>query len=141
MKLLFVSALCIFTSLTISAQLNLGITNHNHIALQVKDIQAAAQFYREVLQLEPIAVPENLKAIRAWFKVGTYQIHLLDGRNHPINDDRNGRHLALFVKSIEDAAKYLESKGVQFHNQVRFDGVRQLYFSDLDGHLIELNQQ
>jgi catechol 2,3-dioxygenase-like lactoylglutathione lyase family enzyme len=124
-----------------NSQNKIGIIDHNHIALQVKDIPASAKFYTDVLQLESVPVPDNLKAIRAWFKVGNYQIHLLDGRTEPLHDDRNGRHLALFVSSIEDASKYLDQKGVKYHSQVRFDGVKQLYFSDPDGHLIELNQK
>ena len=141
MKKSFSIVLAFWCSVWSYGQGKIDIIDHNHVALQVRDIQIAAKFYAEILQLESIPVPENLKAIRAWFKVGDYQIHLLDKRVEQLHDDRNGRHIALFVKSIDASAKYLDEVGVKYHSQVRFDGVRQLYLSDPDGHLIELNQK
>jgi catechol 2,3-dioxygenase-like lactoylglutathione lyase family enzyme len=141
MKKYFSIFLFLWCTTWLIGQGKIDIIDHNHVALQVKDLQVAAKFYAEILQLESIPVPENLKAVRAWFKVGDYQIHLLDNRVEPLHDDRNGRHIALFVKSIDSAAKYLDQLGVKYHSQVRFDGVRQLYLADPDGHLIELNQK
>lgn len=117
MKQLFTSILIVAAINCAIGQLKLGITDHNHIALQVKDIAVSARFYKEVLQLESIPVPDHLKAIRAWFKVGNYQIHLLDGLKHASYDDRNGRHLALFVESVDAASKYLDDKKIEYHSQ------------------------
>ncbi len=123
------------------SQDKIGILKHNHIALQVADIQASAKFYGEVLQLERIEVPDNLKAIRAWFKIGNdQQIHLLAGRTQPVVNDRNGSHYAIFVASIAEAEAYLKKRQLPFHKQVRFDGVTQIYLPDPDGYLIELNE-
>lgn len=117
------------------------VVKHNHVALQVKDIAASTKFYKEVLGLEPVPVPDSLKAIRSWFKLGTdQQIHLLAGRTEPVNNDRNGSHFALFVKSIKAAELYLQNHQMSFHKQVRFDGAVQIYIADPDGYLIELNE-
>lgn len=130
-----------FLHATVQAQEKLGIVKHNHLALHVKDIQASAKFYGEVLGLERIPVPDNLKAIRAWFRIGTdQQIHLLDGRTEPIVHDRNGSHFALFVESMERSEAFLKARQIPYHLQVRFDGVKQIYFSDPDGYLLELNE-
>ncbi len=119
----------------------LGITRHNHISIHVKDVPTSAAFYRDVLGLKPLPVPENLKAIRAWFDLGNgQQIHLLDGRTEQIVHDRNGSHYALFVEDINKSEQYLRLKNITYHRQVRFDGVVQVYFSDLDGYLFELNE-
>ena len=119
----------------------LGIIRHNHLAIQVKDVPASAVFYRDVLGLKPIPVPENLKLTRAWFDIGDgQQVHLLDGRTETITHDRNGSHYALFVENIDKSEQFLKSKNVPYHRQVRFDGVVQIYFSDPDGYLFELNQ-
>lgn len=119
----------------------IGIVRHNHIALQVKDIQASAKFYRETLGLEPAPVPENLKAIRAWFNIGQgQQIHLLDGRTQPVTNDRNGSHFAVFVENMEQTEAYLKKRAIPYHLQVRFDGVKQIYIADPDGYLVEFNQ-
>jgi len=117
------------------------VVKHNHVALQVKDIAASTKFYKEVLGLEPVPVPDSLKAIRSWFKLGTdQQIHLLAGRTVPVNNDRNGSHFALFVQSIKAAEVYLQQHQMSFHKQVRFDGAVQIYIADPDGYLIELNE-
>jgi catechol 2,3-dioxygenase-like lactoylglutathione lyase family enzyme len=125
----------------VSIPQGMGVLKHNHLALQVKDLQASALFYKEILGLESVPVPDDLKAIRAWFKIGAdQQIHLLAGRTQPVNNDRNGSHFAVFVESIDKAEAFLKQKGISYHSQVRFDGVKQIYFSDPDGYLIELNQ-
>ena len=117
------------------------VVKHNHVALHVKDIAASTKFYKEVMGLEPVAVPDSLKAIRSWFKLGAdQQIHLLAGRNFEVKNDRNGGHFALFVTSIAGAEKYLTQHKMNFHKQVRFDGAVQIYLADPDGYLIELNE-
>jgi catechol 2,3-dioxygenase-like lactoylglutathione lyase family enzyme len=119
-----------------------GIVRHNHIALQVADIQASAQFYGELLGLGRIPVADpKLQAIRAWFDLGEgQQIHLLAGRTQPVVNDRGGSHFALFVVSIDQTETYLKKRGVAYHLQTRFDGVKQIYIADPDGYLIEFNQ-
>ncbi|CAG5018465.1 hypothetical protein DYBT9275_06007 [Dyadobacter sp. CECT 9275] len=120
----------------------LGTLRLNHLALQVKDIEASKTFYRDIIGLKPVTVPDNLKAIRGWFETGDGQmIHLLAGRTTPVVNDKDGGHFALFVGSIDQAEKFLKQKNIPFHKQVRFDGVTQIYFADPDGYLIELNQK
>ena len=126
---------------TLFGQDKLGIIRHNHLAIHVKDIPVSAAFYRDILGLTPVAVPENLKATRAWFDMGDGQmIHLLDGRTEQITHDRNGSHFALFVEDINKSEQFLKAKNIPYHRQVRFDGVVQLYFPDPDGYLFELNE-
>lgn len=128
-------------SISVSAQENLGVIKHNHLALQVADLPASTKFYSEVLGLERLAVPDNLKAIRSWFRIGSdQQIHLLAGRTVPVNNDRNGSHFAIFVASMDKAEAFLKAKGLSYHAQVRFDGVKQIYLPDPDGYLVELNE-
>jgi catechol 2,3-dioxygenase-like lactoylglutathione lyase family enzyme len=122
------------------AQDKMGITKHNHLGFQVADLQVSAKFYGEFLGLERIEVPDNLKAIRAWFKIGENQIHLLAGRTQPVVGDKNGTHTALTVDSIEKAEAYLKAKNHPYHRQVRFDGVVQIFFNDPDGYVLELNE-
>ena len=133
--------LSVATSGLVLGQDKLGITRHNHLSIHVKDVPASAAFYRDVLGLKPLPVPDNLKAIRAWFDLGNgQQIHLLDGRTEQITHDKNGSHFALFVEDINKSEQYLKNKNIPYHRQVRFDGIVQVYFSDLDGYLFELNE-
>jgi len=120
----------------------LGHVTWNHLALQVKDIETSKAFYKDIIGLKPVQVPDDLKAIRGWFDIGNGQmIHLLAGRTAPVVNDKNGSHFSIFIDSIEQAEKFLVSKNLKFHKQVRFDKVTQIYFEDPDGYLIELNQR
>lgn len=114
----------------------------NHLALEVKDIRATNNFYLNVLGLLPVTVPDDLKKIRAWFDIGNgQQLHFLAGRTVPVNNHRNGSHLCLSVDSMEIAKKYLSDIEIIYHEQIRFDGVTQLYFEDPDGYLIEFQEK
>lgn len=123
-----------------NAQIN--ILGYNHVALSVEHIDSSARFYREVLGLEPITVPEDLKAIRAWFKIAPGQeLHLLAGRAKPVaNNDRNGAHFALIIPDADPVEAFLKQKGIPYHRQQRFDKAWQIYVSDPDGYVIELNE-
>lgn len=123
------------------AQDKLGVVGHNHLALHVKDMAVSTAFFRDVMGLKPIPVPDNLKAIRSWFDLGNgQQIHLMAGRTEEIIHDKNASHIALFVDNIDKSEAYLKAHNLTFHKQTRFDGVVQIYFSDPDGYLWELNQ-
>ncbi|MBI1224236.1 MAG: DUF1080 domain-containing protein [Bacteroidetes bacterium] len=117
-------------------------TGYNHVALSVKDIEASAKFYREVVGLEPIPVPDDLKAIRSWFKVAPGQeLHLLAGRTDPVaNNDKNGAHFSLTILDADPIEAYLKKINLPYHRQQRFDGAFQIYITDPDGYVIELNE-
>ncbi len=126
--------------LLLSAQAT--ITGFNHLALSVSDIEASTVFYRDILGLEPIEVPDDLKAIRSWFKFGGGQdLHLLAGRTDPVtNNGRNSGHFALTISDADALEAVLIESGIDYHRQQRFDGAWQIYISDPDGYVIELNE-
>lgn len=140
--LFFVQVCSVFNASAQSTSPTLGRVTWNHLALQVKDLETSKAFYKDIIGLKPVEVPDNLKAIRGWFDIGNGQmIHLLAGRTTPVVNDRNGSHFSVFVDSIEQAEKLLISRNLKFHKQVRFDKVTQIYFEDPDGYLIELNER
>jgi catechol 2,3-dioxygenase-like lactoylglutathione lyase family enzyme len=125
---------------TLSAQI--PVTGYNHVALSVKNIEESARFYREVIGLEPIEVPEHLKAIRSWFRIAPGQeLHLLAGRTFPVaNNDPNMAHFSLTILDADPVEAYLKTKGLPYLRQQRFDGAWQIYIADPDGYFIELNE-
>lgn len=147
MKRIFLFSLLAISLISVSSfaqetKSKLGYDGWNHIGLQVKDLEASKAFYKDIIGMTPVPVPDNLKAIRGWFDAGNGQmIHLLAGRTTPVVNDKNGGHIAMFVVSIEQAEKFLKEKNFDYHKQVRFDGVTQIYFADPDGYLIEINQR
>ncbi|MEZ4962638.1 MAG: family 16 glycoside hydrolase [Saprospiraceae bacterium] len=125
-----------------NAMAQIPVSGYNHVALAVKDIEASAKFYRETVGLEPIPVPEDLKAIRSWFKIAPGQeLHLLAGRTDPVaNNDRNGAHYSWTIPDADPIEQYLLKIGLPYHRQQRFDGAWQIYITDPDGYVIELNE-
>ena len=126
--------------LTLFAQIS--TIGFNHLALSVSDIEASTVFYRDILDLEPIEVPDELKAIRSWFRFGGGQdLHLLAGRTEPVADNsRNSSHFSLTIPDAGEVEAFLIQKGMDYHRQQRFDGAWQIYISDPDGYVIELNE-
>lgn len=123
---------------------SIPVQSYNHVGLYVKDLKESAKFYREIVGLQPLNVPDNLTAIRRWFQIAPGQeLHLLLGRKDPVtNNDKNGGHFSWTIpaKSADSIEAYLKEKGVPYHRQQRFDGAYQIYITDPDGYVIELNE-
>lgn len=111
----------------------------NHVALHVADLEASVAFYRDQLELEPMARPA-FAFPGAWFRLGVRQeLHLIAGREQPVQSERRGTHFALQVGSMDEAEALLQRNGVAYRPRKRRpDGAWQLFLADPDGHLIEL---
>jgi lactoylglutathione lyase len=122
----------------------ISITGYNHVGLAVKDLKVSATFYREIIGLSPLDIPDNLLAIRRWFKIAPGQeLHLLLGRENPVaNNDKNGAHFSLSIPAnAADAVEaFLKEKNLPYVRQKRFDGAYQIFITDPDGYVIELNE-
>lgn len=127
-----------------SAQNSFGF-NKDHDALQVKNLDVAANFYSEILGLKEIPNGGLGDHIR-WFQLNDgVQIHLIEGEDQI--DKHKGVHMAINTDKLEEFMQYLNSKNVHFENwpgergttNERPDGVKQIYFQDPDGYWIEVN--
>jgi catechol 2,3-dioxygenase-like lactoylglutathione lyase family enzyme len=112
----------------------------NHVALEVADLSSSILFYRQ-LGLPLIPRPAfDFKG--AWFRLGSVQeLHLIAGREKPVNSAKRGSHFALRVQSLEEAIESLRKSGIAFQGPFdRPDGARQIFLTDPDGYVIELCQ-
>ncbi len=118
------------------------IVSYNHVGLAVQNLKESIVFYKDVVGLEQLEVPATMGAIRAWFKIAPGQeLHLLLGRSQPVaNNDRNGAHFSWTIPNADPVEMYLKAKGLVYHRQKRFDGASQIYITDPDGYVIELNE-
>lgn len=130
----------------------MDIRRADHVALLVKEVDRARQFYSQVLGMQEIPRPPNFDFPGAWLTRGDFQIHLIGeevaGRaleTHPgylPEELALGRvtHLAFEVANLEVARQHLQALGVPIVGgpRPRGDGVMQLYICDPDGHVIEL---
>ena len=118
----------------------------NHIALSVKDVDASIQFYQSVFHLDEIPNTASDSKTR-WlvFKNGI-QIHLIPRPKAEIKTNK-AVHFALSTTAIDAFITHLKTLQIDYSDwvnspnkdYVRKDGIKQVYFKDLDGYWIEVN--
>jgi len=118
----------------------------NHVALSVKDVNAAARFYAETLNLREITNRTEMPGIR-WFSLGDdKELHLISTIKEPVTINK-AVHLALTTSNFKVFIEHLKSKKINYSDwpgspntiSVRADGIQQVFFQDLDGYWIEMN--
>lgn len=118
----------------------------NHIALSVKDVDTAADFYKNTLKLEEITNRTKMEGIR-WFSLGNgKELHLISVIKEPVTLNK-AVHFALstsnfdaFLKNIQNLEiPYSDWMGESNKVTLRADGIQQIYIQDLDGYWIEIN--
>jgi catechol 2,3-dioxygenase-like lactoylglutathione lyase family enzyme len=125
----------------------------HHISLTSKNLEAAAAFYRDVLGLHEVERPDFPIAGR-WFRSGTVEVHLIDradGTFRPARMiDHNDVHFAVRVADFEREVERLQQLGYQDEqvaggdkplriNRTGKAGYPQLFLTDPDNHVIEIN--
>jgi len=126
----------------------------DHGGLLVSDVARAVRFYVDALGLREVPRPSTFDTPGAWLQVGDQQLHLIGetepgraAQMTPAYDHAEivigyGTHLALVVDDLDAALDRAEAAGVTPPGEVfaRGDGVKRLFFTDPDGHVIELMQ-
>lgn len=125
----------------------------HHISLVSKNLDASADFYCVVIGLTEVERPAFPIAGR-WLRSGTVELHLIDrpdGTFRTTRDiDHNDVHFAIRVPDFEgEVARlkllgYEEEQGAAGHKVLRINrsgkaGYPQIYLTDPDGHVIEIN--
>jgi lactoylglutathione lyase len=117
------------------------ITELNHVAIYVTDLEKSIKFYSEIIGLKVIPRPA-FDFPGEWFQIGkTQQLHLIAGRDETSEPVARSRynHFALRINSYIEMEKLLVSKGASFQTpRRRPDGAMQIFIQDPDGYYIEL---
>jgi metallothiol transferase len=107
------------------------------LAIRVKDLPRAEAFYREVLDLEVALRVEHRHMLFLWAGGRAGMVVLVEDRT-----DWPKQHFAFTISEddIERATSVLRERGVEVEGPVTHDWMpsRSLYFSDPDGHDLEL---
>ncbi|MBL9193234.1 MAG: VOC family protein [Opitutaceae bacterium] len=118
--------------------------------LYVDDLATSIAFYREVLQLKPIAGDQirfqtfqvgPRQVLILFLRGGTLQPVSLPGGTIPPHDGRGPHHLGFGISATayDSWRQYLREKGVKIESEAVWPkGSHSLYFRDPDGHLLEL---
>lgn len=118
----------------------------NHIAVSVKDANRSIEFYQRILGLEEIPNP-SISSKTRWLSLGEgKELHLIHRPNAEIKTNK-AVHFALAspdINKVVDRLRGLEIEFTDWNNNpnkshVRDDGILQIYFQDLDGYWVEIN--
>ena len=146
MKILLSLALALSFSALAHAQQGVQFDfTFNHIALSVKDVNAAAEFYKKVFQLPEITNRTANPNIR-WISLNDgKELHLISNAE-PVTLNKSV-HIAFTTANLESFQKHLTQMKVPYGDwsgkanavTTRADGVKQIYLQDPDGYWIEIN--
>lgn len=117
------------------------ITQLNHVALHVADLERSVAFYRDILRLEMMHRP-GFNFPGAWFRIGSdynfQELHLI-ARDAENTTPPRERHYAFMIDDSEAWAQELRGRGIAFTGpKARPDGAIQIFLRDPDEHVIEL---
>jgi catechol 2,3-dioxygenase-like lactoylglutathione lyase family enzyme len=117
----------------------MNISQLNHVAIHVADVERSVAFYRDVLGLAQIPRPA-FTFPGAWFRLGEDQeLHIIGERTREVISHNRGNHFALMVDDFDAWERHLAARGVNLApRRLRPDGAWQLYVIDPDGHYVEL---
>ena len=144
-KLLFVLVLFV-SSLWVQAQDTSFKFSVNHLAISVKDVNRSAEFYMKVLKLPEIVNRSKIEGVR-WFLLGDgRELHLISAIKENVTVNK-ALHLGLSTADFDTFIKYFKELKIPYSDwpgkpntvNIRADGVKQIFFQDLDGYWIEVN--
>ncbi|NQV55763.1 MAG: VOC family protein [Rhodospirillales bacterium] len=115
----------------------------DHVNIETDDVDRSAEFYEHVIGLKPGRRPEFDRPGH-WMYIGDHPIvHIIE--RHPDNAMLTGSkdaaisHFSMRIKDFEDAQTRLDSFKIKYRrNDVAGSTMRQLFFDDPDGVLVEL---
>ena len=115
---------------------HIRLKNINHITYNVRDKDAALQWYQDVLGVKQIPKMVNSDHLY-WLQLPSgAMVHIIENPEAP---SAPSHHTAFEVDDIEASRDYFVGKGVEATDiQTRNDGQRAFYINDPDGNRIEL---
>jgi catechol 2,3-dioxygenase-like lactoylglutathione lyase family enzyme len=120
------------------------VTGVDFVSVPTKDLDAAREFYENVLGLEPSSVWQRPgeEALGAEFETGTVTIALIACEKRGIEFTPNKVPIALRVDDVAAARAGLEARGVTFQGNIIDSGVcHQALFQDPDGNALDLHHR
>lgn len=118
----------------------------NHMAISVKEVNRSAEFYIKVLGLSEITNRSKIEGIR-WFTLSDgRELHLISVIKENVTINK-ALHLGLSTASFDSFVKRLDVLKIPYSDwpgkpntvNIRADGIKQIFFQDLDGYWLEVN--
>ena len=108
----------------------------HHVAINVRDADAAIAFYTGVLGLTVREDRPDFGISGAWLDAGGQQVHLVELDTTPAQ----GQHFAILVEDLAATVEELRGRGVEVGEPMAVGTGLQTFVSDPAGNMIELHQ-
>jgi lactoylglutathione lyase len=144
-KITFLIFTLLFSVIVLAQDTSFSVT-FNHLAISVKDVDRSAEFYKKVLKLNEIENRAKLEGVR-WFSTGDgKELHLISIVKEPVVLNK-AIHIAFTTNNFDAVIKTLNDMKIIYSDwpgnldkiNIRADGIKQIFFQDLDGYWIEVN--
>ncbi len=118
------------------------VTGVDFICIPSRDLEAAADFYENVLGLERSKSWGQEDPLGIEFEAGNLTLALFKPEKVGIDFQPINVPIALRVDDVEAARAELESRGVEFEGETLDSGVcHQAFFKDPDGNALDLHHR
>jgi predicted enzyme related to lactoylglutathione lyase len=120
------------------------VTGVDFVSVPARDLQAAMDFYGDVLRLPRSSVWQRPgeEPLGAEFETGTVTVALIASERLGMTFQPNTVPIALHVEDVEAARSELESHGVEFRGDTIDSGVCHMAnFTDPDGNALMLHHR
>ena len=108
----------------------------HHVSIMTPDVDAALDFYVDVLGLSVRSDRPDFGIGGAWLDAGGQQVHLVEGAA----PNYAGQHFALLVDDLDGVVTELRSRGYEVNDPFASGVGRQTTVTDPCGNVVELNQ-
>lgn len=118
----------------------------NHLALSVKDLDTSIEFYKELFDLQEITNRTEIEGVR-WLSLGEgKELHFISILKDSVSINK-AVHIAFTTPDFDTFFTNLQNMKLDYSDwpgnsgkiNIRADGVKQVYFQDPDGYLLEVN--
>ena len=122
--------------------LSITAIDHIQITCQPSGEAATLAFYRNILGLQEIEKPDELKARGgAWFQLGAQQVHIGVDKEDPVGSQvkPSKRHICFLVDDLTTAQLELEHAGIEITREpVDAFGLERFFVRDPAGNRVEI---
>ncbi len=114
----------------------------NHIGIYVKDLGKSLAFYEELFGFKVVNSFTSGEAKISMIDIGGGTLELVQRPGSPTAPpDGNWSHVAIHDPKFDETVAKLEKKGIATRLVTMSNGSRLCFFSDPDGHVIEIMEK
>jgi lactoylglutathione lyase len=118
------------------------MANLNHIGIYVSDLEKSLKFYDEFFGFNVVHSFTSGEAEISMIDIGGGLLELVQRPGSPTSPpEGNWSHIAIYDPNFDETVAKLENEGITKRIITIGDGARLCFFTDPDGHVIEIMEK